>query len=220
MLCGKTVSKGQMTRHIKKCVEQNTEDDGQSIKLFHLIIEGKYLPMYWLHVEIPGAMTLADLDSFLRDIWLECCGHLSGFTIDEQRYSAHPAGDMDMLFGSREETMNKKIYRVLSQGTRFHHEYDYGSTTELKLRVVDVRERQVRKPEITLLARNEPPALMCAKCGKPATQVQAYGWGLDLDALFCSDCVHEDEEMCLPLVNSPRTGVCGYCGPESATDEM
>ena len=110
MICRKTVSKGQMTRHTKKCIEQNTKNDGQSITLFHLIIEGKYLPMYWLHVEIPGTMTLADLDSFLRDIWLECCGHLSCFTIDEQCYSVCPA--KDMLFGPREKNMNKKTRRL------------------------------------------------------------------------------------------------------------
>ncbi len=220
MICRKTVSKGQMTRHTKKCIEQNTKNDGQSITLFHLIIEGKYLPMYWLHVEIPGAMTLADLDSFLRDIWLECCGHLSCFTIDEQCYSVCPAEDM--LFGPREKNMNKKIYNILRQGTKFQHEYDYGSTTDLKLRVVDIRKREVKKPEVTLLARNEPPELMCAKCGKPATQIRATGWGMDLNALYCNDCIGNDdeEEMFLPLVNSPRTGVCGYCGPESMGNQV
>lgn len=207
-----------MTRHVKKCIERNTKNDGQSITLFHLIIEGKYLPMYWLHVEIPGAMALADLDSFLRDIWLECCGHLSCFTIDGQRYSVCPAEDM--LFGPQEKSMNKKIYNILRQGTKFQHEYDYGSTTELKLRVVDVRKRQVRNPAVMLLARNDPPAWMCAKCGKPATRIQATGWEVDPDNLFCIDCESPNEEMCLPLANSPRTGVCGYCGPERAANEM
>ncbi len=60
-----------------------------------------------------------------------CCGHLSCFTIDGQQYSAHPSEDV--LFGPREETMGQKIYNVLGAGTKFQHEYDYGSTTELKL---------------------------------------------------------------------------------------
>ena len=102
---------------------------------------------------------------------------------------------------------------MLGPGTKFQHEYDYGSTTELKLRVVEFRERRVKNPEITSLARNEPPPWECAKCGKPATQIQATGWGLDMDSVFCGDCVgDEEEEGYLPLVNSPRTGVCGYCG--------
>jgi hypothetical protein len=109
--------------------------------------------------------------------------------------------------------MNQKLYNVLAVGTTFQHEYDYGSTTELKLGVVDLRERRVKNPDIILLARNEAPAWECAVCGKPATKIQAAGWGFDTDSLFCDDCIDDEEEDdYLPLVNSPRTGVCGYCG--------
>ena len=210
MLCNEMLNKSQATRHLKKCVAAHKEESGKTAKLFHLVIEGNHMPMYWLHVEIPGALTLSRLDAFLREIWLECCGHLSCFTIDGQRYSVHPADDV--FFGLREETMNHKLYNVLAPGTKFRHEYDYGSTTELNIRVVDFRERQVGKPRIALLARNEPPEWACAKCGKPATLIRATGWGLDEDSLFCGKCVGDDEEGILPLVNSPRTGVCGYCG--------
>lgn len=211
MLCGEVVNKGQMTRHLKTCVLKHAGDGGQTVKLFHLVVEGNHSPMYWLHVEIPGAMTLAQLDAFLRDIWLECCGHLSCFTIDGQRYAAQPMDEP--MFGPQEESMRQKIYSVLNAGTTFQHEYDYGSTTELKLRVIGVREAKIKKPEVTLLARNVPPAWNCVTCGNPATQIQASGWGLDSDALFCDDCVGEDEdEGFLPVVNSPRAGVCGYCG--------
>ncbi len=111
------------------------------------------------------------------------------------------------MFDLEEETMGHKLYKVLSDKSKFQHEYDYGSTTNLKLRVVGIRAATVKKPAITLLARNEPPVFACAKCGKPATQIMASGWGLDLDSLYCDDCSgDEDEEGFLPLVNSPRTG--------------
>jgi len=200
-----------MTRHLKKCVQKGAENGGRTAKLFHLVVEGRHLPMYWLHVEIPGAVTLAHLDRFLRDIWLECCGHMSCFTIESQRYSVQPM--KDAMFGPPEKTMHRKIYSVLSEGTKFEHEYDYGSTTELALHVLGIREAGVKKQDITLLARNEPPAWECIECGKPATQIQGAGWGLDLEDLFCGDCVGDDEdEGFLPVVNSPRIGVCGYCG--------
>ena len=32
-------------------------------------------------LEMRGSATLAKLDDYLRAIWLECCGYLSGFTI-------------------------------------------------------------------------------------------------------------------------------------------
>lgn len=41
---------------------------------------------YWLYLEMPARATLTDLDGFLRDIWLECCGHLSAFDIGTVRY--------------------------------------------------------------------------------------------------------------------------------------
>lgn len=212
MLCNQVFNKSHMTRHLKKCVSEHADGSGKAVKVFHIVAEGKDMPMYWLHVEVAGALTLEHLDAFLRNIWLECCGHLSGFTIGGQRYSVQPSEDM-LFGGAREKTMRQKLYNVLEAGVSFQHEYDYGSTTELKLRVVEAREGYVKMPGIALLARNEPPRWECAKCGKPATQIRSTGWGLDLDSLFCFDCGGGDEDDCfLPLVNSPRTGVCGYCG--------
>ena len=54
--------------------------------LFHLVAQGTYAPADWMHLEIPVEATLRDLDQFLRDIWLECCGHLSAFTIGSTQY--------------------------------------------------------------------------------------------------------------------------------------
>ena len=211
-LCGQVVGKPQMTRHMARCLAKKTENGGVIAKLLHLVVEGTHLPMYWLHVEVPGAMMLVELDTFLRRIWLECCDHLSCFTVSGQRYSVHPA---ESLFdGPRERSMAIKIYSVLQSGTRFTHEYDYGSTTDLSLKVVGTREGALgKRPGVVLLARNDPPAWNCSACGKPATQVRAAGWDLDLDRMFCDDCIEEDqEEYYLPVVNSPRTGVCGYAG--------
>lgn len=215
MICRKAVGKSQMTRHLKSCVEKKTDEAaGKSVKLFHIVVEGRYLPMYWLHLEIAGALTLEHLDSFLRDIWLECCGHLSAFTIEGERYAIHPIEDV--MWGPREKTMRSKIYSVLSPGLKFTHEYDYGSTTELALRVINVREGEMPKKGIRLLARNHPLRILCLTCGKQATQVCAcciYGG----DAWFCDECAPEHDcdaegEAFLPVVNSPRVGVCGYCG--------
>lgn len=211
VICEETVDKRQMTRHLKKCVEQSTPENGKQLKLFHIIAEGKYLPMYWLHFEIPGAQALEDLDSFLRHIWLECCGHISCFTIDGQRYSAHPIKD-PMFGGPREKSMKQKLYKVLEKGSGFEHEYDYGSPTNLSLRVVNVREAAVKSSAVSILARNLPPELKCCRCSKPATLIRSLGWGFDRESLFCDECMEGYEEDYLPVVNSPRTGVCGYCG--------
>ncbi|GHV12564.1 hypothetical protein FACS189491_05810 [Spirochaetia bacterium] len=38
-----------------------------------------YQKEYWLLLDIALNATLEDFDDFLRQIWLECCGHMSGF---------------------------------------------------------------------------------------------------------------------------------------------
>lgn len=211
MLCKEVLDKSQMTRHLKKCAIKNGNGRGKTVKLFHIVAVAEHMPEYWLHVEVSGALTLDHLDSFLRDIWLECCGHLSCFTIDGQQYSAQPSEDS--WSGPPEKSMRHKLQNVLKANTAFRYLYDYGSTTNLKLRVAGVREGQAEEPGIRLLARNESLPWSCSECGEPATRVLVTGWYFESDDVLCDGCIGDyDEDQHLPLLNSPRTGVCGYCG--------
>jgi hypothetical protein len=64
---------------------------------FHIVIEGRRAKAYWMHVAVPVGATLAKLDAFLRETWLECCGHLSSFEIAGERYASDPMdGDLSM----------------------------------------------------------------------------------------------------------------------------
>ncbi len=123
-ICNKTFSKAGMTKHLKK----HLEDDGDT-KLYHIMVDA-FGPEYWLHIEIKADAKLKDLDRFLRDIWLECCGHLSAFEIDGVSYHSMPEGERGMHY---------KLNKVLSVGTEFYHIYDFGSSTELRLKVVSER---------------------------------------------------------------------------------
>jgi hypothetical protein len=115
-----------------------------------------------------------------------------------------------------EKGMNVALDKVLRPEMKFSHEYDFGSSTLLTLKVVAERVGEIRDDPIAILARNDPPEFACGECGKPATQVctsceyeAGGGW-------LCESCAadHEcGEEMLLPVVNSPRVGVCGYTGP-------
>jgi hypothetical protein len=171
-----------------------------------------------MHLEVPADATLKGLDMFLRDIWLECCGHMSAFTIGETRYITGAGIDamwVDMGFVPRgEESMDVTLGEVLHPGMKFYHEYDFGTTTELTLKVLSEREGRTRGKSARILGRNEPPLIPCESCGKAATQVcseciwSGKGW-------LCDGCAgkHEcGEEMLLPVVNSPRVGMCGYTG--------
>jgi hypothetical protein len=162
-----------------------------------------------MHLEVSALADLGLLDAFLRDTWLECCGHMSAFEIEGITYSVAPAAMGD-------EPMTARLGEVLSPGLTFYHEYDFGDTTHLQLRVVSEHESDLPESEIRLLARNEAPVLPCSVCGNTATEICTeclYSGG----GLLCDGCAkkHEcDEEMFLPIVNSPRTGVCGYTGTD------
>jgi hypothetical protein len=218
-LCKEVVGKAAMTRHLTKCLKEHATSStavskaaSSKVPLFHLLVQGRYNPQYWIHVEIPGTATLADLDAFLRQLWLECCGHLSTFIIGGTHFSVDAGGDDP--FGSpwEDRGMEVPVGKLLGKGLKFTHEYDFGSTTELELKVVGEREGAGSKKEpVRLLARNEPPLIPCSKCGKPSDWVHSWE-----DMSLCKKCADFDEdeweEGFLPVVNSPRVGVCGYTG--------
>jgi len=214
-LCNGTFSKAAITKHLESCRERKKVPETLSksrglkkMKIFHLVVEGHDLPTYWIHLDAPVNATLKDLDDFLRDTWLECCGHLSAFTIEGRRYEVAENEFMEV------EIMDVVLGKVINPRMKFYHEYDFGTTTELKLRVVSEREGEFKGKSIRLLARNNPPMITCGSCGKIATQVcgqciwSGEGW-------LCDECIREHEcgeEMFLPVVNSPRVGMCGYTG--------
>jgi hypothetical protein len=217
--CHAELSKSAVTRHLEACQQRaisNAQAGGrqkvQKTRKFHLVVEGRDLPVYWMHLEVTANTTLATLDRYLRDTWLECCGHLSAFEIGGIRY-AIDAG-MDDEWGMDEKSMRARLDKVFSSGQTCSYEYDYGTTTELRLKVISEREVEAKGKAIQVLARNSPPVISCESCGKSATNVcsqcifDGQGW-------LCDDCAEDHEcgeEMLLPVVNSPRVGMCAYTG--------
>ena len=214
-LCGGSYSKTGMTKHLKSCKQRKGISETpsarrslQKIKSLHLVVEGRDLPEYWMHLKVLTNVKLWERDNFFRDTWLECCGHMSAFTIEGIRYSSGPMEELE------EEDMDVALGEVFIPGLKFYYEYDFGTTSELMLKVVSEREGEIEGEPIQLLARNNPPSIPCDSCGKIATQVcteciwSGEGW-------LCDECASEHEcgeEMFLPVVNSPRVGMCGYTG--------
>jgi hypothetical protein len=267
-----------------------------------------------MHLEMPTSAALIDLDDFLRAIWLECCGHLSEFTIGGTSYSSEPEDyfsfgeaetveeeeieedeeeefNVDKLLEtfppeylnllpknflselmkfesiddlvtylketlnsipkqgvphSQEEwneyrenyfkaqileallemvedrSLNMPLEKVLKVGQKFSYEYDFGSSTDLTLKVLSEREGIVQDGDededtIDILARNIEPVMLCKVCGKPAKFVVGGYFDVEENAFCSKKCVKksgEDAEMLLPVVNSPRVGVCAYTGED------
>lgn len=200
-----------MSRHLASCPQRASNTDAGSQKqktttMFHLVVDGRDNPQYWMHLNVSAKTTLATLDHFIRQIWVECCGHLSNFEIDGTTYASHP----DSEFGDK--SMRIQVGKILSPGEQFSYEYDYGTTTELRFKVVSAEKEVVQEKSIQILARNEPPAISCNGCGKSAEYVccecvyEEGGWLCDA----CAETHKCGEDMLLPVVNSPRVGMCGF----------
>jgi hypothetical protein len=209
--CGQEYAKAGMTKHLPVCSkrrEQITEIEkkgGTPETLYHLRAQDAYGGDFWLDLEVRGTATLKDIDYYLRAIWLECCGHLSRFSFGR---------------GWGEEiSMRRRVQDVFAPDVELTHIYDFGTSSETLLKFVDTRKgRPTTAKPIALMARNRMPEAFCAKCGEPATH-------------FCQECLYEDDTtgmLCakhakkhphddyggpIPLVNSPRLGMCGYDGP-------
>lgn len=210
--CLKTFSGRAIGRHLSSCRAKQQED--------LRILEKKAVPKqiyqiriwayesFWLHVEIDNNATLFDLDEFLKNIWLECCGHLSEFTISGVRYSGDGAEDDD--WGSiPAKSMGVQLGNVLDVKDKFEYVYDFGSSTRLNGQVLHAREGGINET-VRILARNNLPPFPCTKCQTKATKicVECY-------ETYCEDCILEHgctDDLYLPVVNSPRMGVCGYDG--------
>ena len=81
--------------------------------------------LYWMELAVRADTTLRQLDDFLRGMWLECCGHLSEFTIQGTRYSnlaPHPddpnaaAIRADHWMDDDEEHMDIAVADVMPEG--------------------------------------------------------------------------------------------------------
>ena len=209
--CGEELAKNAVTKHLAACDKRKAviaaadQKKGASETLYHLRAENPYLKQFWLDLEVRGAATLKDLDHYLREIWLECCGHMSQFSVGG--------------WGGQEIAKTRRIEQVFNRDVELTHIYDFGTETETRIKVIGKREGQpTTKHPIALMLRNLTPATPCIDCGKAATHlcqeciIEDQVWGA-----LCDEHVethpHDEYGEPSPLANSPRMGQCGYEGP-------
>ena len=101
-----------------------------------------------------------------------------------------------------ERSMGVKVGdALLLSGEPVEYEYDFGSTTTLKLSVMTERTGRPGRSAVRLLARNMPPVWPCAISGQPATWVCTYCLQEEGDA-FAST-THREQHAC-----SEQEGLC------------
>ena len=135
--CGKEYTRAGIAKHLQMCKKRVVlcEKATETEKYFELLLYGAYNKDYWLIIQIKETATLDDLDRFIRDIWVECCGHLSAFEIDGVSYEREP--DDDFGWGEPAKSTSHKLKQVITTGMIFNYEYDFGSTTEIMVKVLN-----------------------------------------------------------------------------------
>lgn len=218
-----------MLRHLDNCKrrEESFKEENKRSKqgYFQISISDKYDKDYWTILEINEKAALRELDSFIRDIWVECCGHLSSFIVGNINCEIVPNDEfcseddfLASIFGRTQvKSMDYKLKDALEVGQNFKYEYDYGSTTELTLKVDRYRLGEKKlDDDIEILSRNNPPQFICQNCRKnKAKWIIPEGLSFDDNIFLCDECLENGEdytEYVLPICNSPRMGVCAYEG--------
>ena len=91
-----------------------------------------------MFVEVDCRSKLKVIDNFLRDTWLECCGHLSSFTIKGTRFESQIIHFhfQNPFFNENSKTMEQSTSNIFQPGMNIDYVYDYGSSTELVLKII------------------------------------------------------------------------------------
>ncbi|MDP3443585.1 MAG: hypothetical protein Q8T08_12070 [Ignavibacteria bacterium] len=200
--CNELILKQEIGKHLSKHLsgfEKTANADG-AVNYCHIEVESEEL---FLHLLVKGDAKMKVIDNFLKDIWLECCGHMSAFGHKNFRVS-----------------MSHLVEDVMEPRIKIFHDYDFGSTTRVFLKGLK-HYRLDQKERLILLSRNEPLKIPCTHCKKKAASylcVECYEG--DDYSYYCEKCSVLHEKECdaygdyaqMLVVNSPRMGVCGYEG--------
>lgn len=151
-------------------------------------------------LEVRGSAKLEKLDHCLREIWLECCGHLSHFAFD---------GWQD------EEFDLKSAGTVFDTNAPLTHLYDYGTTSTTWIYAVGKRRSNpTTRHSIALMARNLQPQMECMVWHEPASLLcEEYLIEKNVWSTRCEKHEHDNYGDPIALVNSPRLRMFGYTGP-------
>lgn len=209
--CGLEMAKGGVAKHLSACLKRQEIIDKAERKkvgretLYHLRVQDAWKNQFWLDLEVRGSSTLNDLDHYLRGIWLECCGHMSQFSVGGWQ--------------GKEINQKRRIADVFKSDIELTHIYDFGTSSETLIKSVGTREgKPTSTRSIALMARNIMPEAKCRECEQPAAWlcieclIEENVWGTLCDA-HSEKHPHENYGEPIRLVNSPRLGMCGYDGP-------
>jgi len=176
LICLKTLRKNE--RHIINCTSTIQDAAGDDCYLFYVAS-----CEHWLYILVNADTTIKQLDKFLKEYWLECCGHKS--------VMKNFMGQLKLTSIVKPENME--------------YEYDMGSTSFVDINYVATIKYKTKG--ITVVMHNVDNNVVCSTCHKNKC------YCMDCNRATCVDCEQkcgkcENDEF-YEYVNSPRLGLCG-----------
>jgi hypothetical protein len=197
VFCDELIEQQLIEKHLLNHLKTMTKNATITKNNFkHVIIK---LDIFFIHLLVKSTKKLSNIDSFIKKIWVECCGHISDF---RQKTKIIPKNSILKDF---DETTTKLTYT-----------YDYGDSTILDLILKKSYDLDI-DDDLIILTRNEPIDFKCQICNKNTSESIC----IICDFVFlCNTCSTKHEKECSDyedyakssIVNSPRMGVCGYEG--------
>jgi len=152
--CSKTMLQSRIRDHVSSCskIAKLKSAFTSPCTLYRLRVVTMRQP-YELIIDVRGDAPMSFLDAFLRDIWMECCNHLSSFACvacdeDFDENAKQPKGN-------NRPTMERHIASVFASCVIAVYRYDFGTTTSVLIQRVSVTENAKQDVGIFVLARNE-----------------------------------------------------------------
>ncbi len=135
LYCDQVYSQKEIGKHLAKhLAEMEKSGIGIAAQTYcHIVVDANEM---FLHLLVKGDATMKVIDSFFKDIWLECCGHMSCFGHKYFKIS-----------------MSHKVVDVFASGVKIYHDYDFGTTTRVFLKGLKNYQLNL-KEKIILLSRN------------------------------------------------------------------
>jgi hypothetical protein len=220
--CPAKFFKKDIITHQNTCIVSTNKH--KSGYLIRFVSYGQNNNQYYMYALFDASSTFSDIDIFLKEMWVECCGHLSGFS----------------NLNSQIKIKNSTLISKYPNQSTFLYEYDYGSTTQVFfefIEILNLNKKTKTKQPIELLLRNDPPYIKCYSCDKNSVfyyedmsfcREDSYGFYLEKPKEIKETKVIKktkepkeiriQKEYLLPILNSPRSGVCGY-GRDANLDE-
>ena len=166
-LCSRNISSLRyMKHHLESCMRtwtwQPRDNDQEANDTFtHVTFRAEPNVNYWMVAVIRKDVTLRQVDEFLRNVWLECCNHLSrfnfgGMTVGSDGFEKEMRHHFDHIDTSHIATFDSELMKIALPGTILEHEYDMGSTSITEITVNGLLEIPESRP-ITVVAQNNPP---------------------------------------------------------------